>query len=86
VTREIGELGGEAIADGTDVTDRDQAEGMVARAIDRWGRIDILVNNAGILRDKTFAKMDLADFRLVLQVHLMGSLNCIKAVLPHMRE
>jgi NAD(P)-dependent dehydrogenase (short-subunit alcohol dehydrogenase family) len=59
---------------------------MVARAIDRWSRIDILVNNAGILRDKTFAKMDLADFRLVLEVHLMGSVHCIKAVLPHMRE
>jgi NADP-dependent 3-hydroxy acid dehydrogenase YdfG len=63
---QISELGGEAIADGTNVTDRDQVDGMVARAIDRWRRIDILVNNAGILRDKTFAKMDLADFRLEL--------------------
>ena len=52
----------------------------------RWGHVDILVNNAGILRDKTFAKQDLADFRLVLDVHLMGSVNCTRAVWPGMRE
>ena len=53
--------------------------------IARWGKVDILVNNAGILRDKTFAKMDLADFRLVVDVHLMGAVNCTKAVWEHMR-
>jgi NAD(P)-dependent dehydrogenase (short-subunit alcohol dehydrogenase family) len=57
---------------------------MVQQAVDTWGRVDILVNNAGILRDKTFAKMDLADFRLVLDVHLMGAVHCSKAVWPHM--
>ena len=54
--------------------------------MDTWGRVDILVNNAGILRDKTFAKMDLTDFRLVLDVHLMGAVHCSKAVWPHMME
>jgi NAD(P)-dependent dehydrogenase (short-subunit alcohol dehydrogenase family) len=57
---------------------------MVAQAMDAWGRIDILVNNAGILRDKTFAKMDLDDFRLVLEVHLMGAVHCTQAVWPIM--
>jgi NAD(P)-dependent dehydrogenase (short-subunit alcohol dehydrogenase family) len=51
---------------------------MVQQALDAWGRVDILVNNAGILRDKSFAKMDLADFRLVLDVHLMGAVICTR--------
>ena len=51
-----------------------------------WGRVDILVNNAGILRDKSFAKMELDDFRLVLDVHLMGAVHCTKAVWEVMRE
>jgi NAD(P)-dependent dehydrogenase (short-subunit alcohol dehydrogenase family) len=86
VAGEIIALGGEAVSDGADITRFDQVEAMIARTIERWGRVDILINNAGILRDKTFAKMELADFRLVLEVHLMGSVHCIKAVLPHMRE
>ena len=53
---------------------------MVQQAVDAWGRVDILVNNAGILRDKTFAKMDMDDFRMVVEVHLMGAANCTKAV------
>ena len=57
---------------------------MVQQAMDAWGRVDILVNNAGILRDKSFAKMELADFRLVMDVHLMGAVHCSKAVWPHM--
>ena len=51
-----------------------------------WGRVDILVNNAGILRDKSFAKMSLDDFRLVVDVHLMGAVICTKAVWEQMRE
>jgi NAD(P)-dependent dehydrogenase (short-subunit alcohol dehydrogenase family) len=57
---------------------------MVQQAIGAWGRVDILVNNAGILRDKSFAKMELDDFRLVMDVHLMGAVHCTKAVWPHM--
>ncbi len=86
VVAEIRTAGGEAIANGASVTDFDAVQAMVQQAIDTWGRVDILVNNAGILRDKTFAKMDLADFRLVLDVHLMGAVHCCKAVWPHMVE
>jgi NAD(P)-dependent dehydrogenase (short-subunit alcohol dehydrogenase family) len=86
VADEIVRAGGAAIADGGDVTVFAQMEGMVARAIGEWGRIDILVNNAGVLRDKTFSKMSLDDFRLVMDVHLMGAVHCVKAVWEHMRE
>ncbi|MCA0327206.1 MAG: SDR family NAD(P)-dependent oxidoreductase [Proteobacteria bacterium] len=84
VVDEIRAAGGEAIANGASVTDFEAVQAMVAQAMDTWGRVDVLVNNAGILRDKTFAKMDLADFRLVLDVHLMGAVHCTKAVWPHM--
>jgi NAD(P)-dependent dehydrogenase (short-subunit alcohol dehydrogenase family) len=86
VVDEILAMGGEAIANGASVTDYGQVEDMVAETVERWGRIDILVNNAGILRDKTFAKMDLADFRTVVDVHLMGAVNCTKAVWDLMRQ
>ncbi len=86
VVEEIESHGGEAIANGANVADFAQVEAMVGEAIDKWGRVDVLVNNAGILRDKTFAKMDLADFQMVVDVHLMGSVNCTKAVWEHMRE
>jgi NAD(P)-dependent dehydrogenase (short-subunit alcohol dehydrogenase family) len=84
VVQEIRAAGGEAIANAASVTDFEAVQAMVAQAIATWGRIDILVNNAGILRDKSFAKMELADFRLVLDVHLMGAVHCCKAVWPHM--
>ena len=84
VVDEIRAAGGEALANGASVTDFAAVEAMVQQAIDAWGRVDILVNNAGILRDKSFAKMDMADFRLVVDVHLMGAANCCKAVWPHM--
>ncbi len=86
VVEEIRAMGGDALANVASVTDMAEVEAMVAEAIGRWGRIDILVNNAGILRDKTFAKLDLADFRAVLDVHLMGSVHCTKAVWNLMRE
>ena len=86
VCEEIARLGGEALACDASVQDIAAVEAMVALALRRWSRVDILVNNAGILRDRTFAKLDLADFRLVLDVHVMGSVNCTKAVWPHMKE
>ena len=84
VVDEIRSRGGEAIASSASVTDFTAVQAMVQQAVDQWGRVDVLVNNAGILRDKSFAKMELADFRLVLDVHLMGAVHCSKAVWPHM--
>ncbi len=85
VVEEIVAQGGEAMANGASVANFEQVKAMVAATMERWGRIDIVVNNAGILRDKTFAKMDLDDFRLVLDVHLMGAVYCSKAVWEIMR-
>src|SRR3989344_4714906 len=84
VVDEIRAAGGEALANGASVTDFAAVEAMVQQAIDAWGRVDVLVNNAGILRDKSFSKMSMDDFRLVVDVHLMGAANCCKAVWPHM--
>ncbi|NJC39804.1 NAD(P)-dependent dehydrogenase (short-subunit alcohol dehydrogenase family) [Brevundimonas alba] len=86
VATEIRAEGGEAIAWICSVTDREAVQAMVTDAVDRWGSIDIVVNNAGILRDRTFAKMDLDDFAAVIDVHLMGSVNVTKAAWPYMRE
>jgi NAD(P)-dependent dehydrogenase (short-subunit alcohol dehydrogenase family) len=86
VAREIEATGGAAIANGADVANAAQVAAMVEDAHKLWGGVDILVNNAGILRDKTFAKMDLPDFELVLKVHLLGSAICTKAVWAGMRE
>ena len=85
VVNQIVAAGGEAMANHASVADREQVQALVAAAMERWGRVDILVNNAGILRDKSFAKMDLDDFRLVLDVHLMGAVYCCKAVWDIMR-
>ena len=85
VVEQIVSAGGQALANGASVTDPAAVAAMVAQAVDAWGRVDILVNNAGILRDKSFSKMELADFRLVLEVHLMGAVNCSKAVWELMR-
>ena len=84
VVDEIRAAGGEALANGASVTDFDAVQAMVQQAMDTWGRVDILVNNAGILRDKSFAKMEMQDFRTVVDVHLMGAAHCCKAVWPHM--
>ena len=85
VAREINDAGGEAYPAQGSVTDVPFVQRMVDTALATWGRVDILVNNAGILRDKSFAKMTLDDFRLVIEVHLMGSANCTKAVWETMR-
>ena len=86
VVEQIQASGGEALANGANVANRDEVEQMVQQAMEKWNRVDVLVNNAGILRDKSFAKMDLDDFQLVMDVHLMGSVNCTKAVWNTMRE
>jgi NAD(P)-dependent dehydrogenase (short-subunit alcohol dehydrogenase family) len=84
VVDQITAAGGQALANGASVTDPTAVAAMVAQAVDAWGRVDILVNNAGILRDKSFAKMTLEDFRAVLDVHLMGAVHCTQAVWPLM--
>lgn len=86
VGREIEAQGGEALANRANVQQPGEVQTMVTQALQRWGQVDILVNNAGVLRDRTFAKMDLADFRLVLDVHVMGSVNCTRSVWLHMKE
>lgn len=86
VVEEIRQAGGTAIADGANVADYEQVQAMVKRAVAEFGRVDILVNNAGILRDKSFAKLEMADIKAVLDVHLMGAINCSKAVWDVMRE
>ena len=86
VVDEITAAGGEAIANHDSVTDRAGARRVVDEAVSRFGSVDVLVNNAGILRDKTFAKMELDDFEAVVDVHLMGSVNMTKAAFPLMKE
>ena len=86
VAKEILDAGGDAIVSGANVTNVDEVQAMVDAALEKWGRIDILVNNAGILRDKTFQKMSLEEFRLVVDVHLIGAAICTKAVWNVMRE
>jgi NAD(P)-dependent dehydrogenase (short-subunit alcohol dehydrogenase family) len=86
VVEEIRAAGGEAMANGGSVTEYEQMAEMVARAQEAWGGVHVLINNAGILRDKSFAKMDPADFDLVVKVHLIGSANATKACWDLMRE
>lgn len=86
VVEEIGKAGGTAMANGGSVTDTAQMEEMVAKTKEQWGGIHVLINNAGILRDKSFAKMTLDDFSLVLRVHLTGSATVTKAAWETMRE
>jgi len=86
VAAEIVAQGGEAFGVAASVTDEAAVNAMVEQVVARWGRVDILISNAGILRDKTFAKMDLSDFRLIVDVHLMGAAICAKAVWAIMRE
>ena len=80
VVEEIKAFGGEAIANGSSVTDDAGVDLMVKNAMDAWGRIDILVANAGVLRDKSFSKMTIADFEFVMAVHLMGTVKPTKAI------
>lgn len=81
----ITKAGGEAFSHGANVANYEEVQDMINQTMEKWGRIDILINNAGILRDKSFAKMEISDFNMVTNVHLMGSVNCSKAVWPIMR-
>ena len=86
VVAEIQAAGGEALANGADVSDRVQVGDMVNHALEKWGRIDVLVNNAGILRDRSFGKMTGEEWDQVIAVHLTGSANCTTAVWNTMKE
>lgn len=86
VVEEIKALGGEAIANGSSVTDDAGVANMIKQTMDAWGRIDIIVANAGILRDKSFSKMEIKDFDLVMNVHLMGTVKPVKAAWEIMKE
>ncbi len=86
VAGQIRSAGGEAMAVVASVTDEAAVAAMIEQAIAAWGRVDILINNAGILRDRSFAKMEIADFRAVIEVHLMGAVICTRAVWEIMRR
>ncbi len=86
VVDELKAMGAEAIANKASVADRDGAKSIIDDAVNAFGRVDILVNNAGILRDKTFKKMSLDEFDLVMQVHLTGSAYVTHAAWQHMYE
>ena len=86
VVEEIKAEGGEAIANGSSVADKDGVSKMVADTMEKWGRIDIVVNNAGILKDKSFHKMTTEEFDQVMDVHFQGSFYVSHAVYPIMRE
>lgn len=86
VSAEIRALGGEAFGVAASVTEEEQVAEMVDQVMAVWGRVDILVNNAGILIDRSFAKMALASFRAVIDVHLMGAVICTKAIWEIMRQ
>ncbi len=80
VVAEIRAAGGTALANRSSVTDPQAVQALVDQAMNEWGRIDILVNNAGILRDKSFSKMTLEDFQVIMDVHVMGAFHTTKAV------
>ena len=83
VVAEVREAGGEAVANHDSVTDGDK---IVQNALDAFGRVDVVVNNAGILRDKSFAKMEDADWDLVYRVHVEGAYKVTRAAWPHLRD
>lgn len=86
VVNEIVDAGGNAVANQASVADADAAAGIVADALEAFGRIDIVINNAGIIRDRSFAKMTLDDLREVLDVHVFGAFHVTMAAWPHLRE
>ncbi|MEB3033043.1 SDR family oxidoreductase [[Mycobacterium] nativiensis] len=86
VVAEIKEAGGRAVANYDSVADPDGAANIIKTAIDEFGKVDGVVSNAGILRDGTFHKMTFENWNAVLQVHLYGGYNVVRAAWPHFRE
>ena len=86
VVTEIKEAGGRAVANYDSVADSESAANIIKTAIDEFGKVDGVVSNAGILRDGTFHKMPFENWDAVLQVHLYGGYNVIRAAWPHFRE
>ncbi|MGV0625659.1 SDR family oxidoreductase [Mycolicibacter minnesotensis] len=86
VVAEIKEAGGRAVANYDSVADADGAANIIKTAVDEFGKVDGVVSNAGILRDGTFHKMTSDNWDAVLQVHLYGGYNVVRAAWPHFRE
>jgi NAD(P)-dependent dehydrogenase (short-subunit alcohol dehydrogenase family) len=86
VVAEIKAAGGTAIANGASVTDDAGVAHLVKQTMDTFGRVDVLIANAGILRDKSFAKMEIKDFEAVMAVHVMGTVKPAKALWQIMRD
>lgn len=86
VVAEIAAAGGTAITDGANVADRAAVDRLIARTLEAFGRIDVVVANAGILRDRSFAKMEAAEWDAVMAVHLNGTYNVVRAAWPTMRD
>lgn len=86
VWREVKKKGGKSLLVPCDVGDRVAVEAMVQEVMEKWGRLEILVNNAGFDRPGTLLKVSDDDWEAVMRVHLKGTLNTMKAVVPHMIE
>jgi len=86
VVKEITDAGGEAMANGASVTDDAGVQHLIDNTMQKWGRIDVIIANAGILRDKSFSKMELADFNAVMNVHVMGTVKPVKAAWEIMKK
>jgi len=86
VVEEITAAGREAVANYDTVATEGGGKRVIQTALDTFGTVDILINNAGNVRDKSFAKTDLDDFRSLIDVHLMGAVYCTHAAWPVMRE
>jgi NAD(P)-dependent dehydrogenase (short-subunit alcohol dehydrogenase family) len=86
VVDQIKSEGGEAVANYESVAEWESAQKIVQAALDNYGQIDILINNAGILRDKSLLKMELEDYRKIMEVHLDGTFYCTKAAFAGMKE
>lgn len=86
VVDEILAAGGEAVANYNSVAEWDSAQNIIRTALDNFGQIDILINNAGILRDKSFLKMEMEDYRKIISVHLDGTFYCTKAAFATMKD